>query len=126
MDKLTKKLIIIVLILLGLFLFFQIFPNLLRLVLFLFKIILPFLLGFSLSFMLMPAVRFFQKRKIPHKISVIVVVSITGSILFFSFLLYHPFNLQSDWTSGRKLAEYRSWFGRFLSENFRTFSVFTS
>lgn len=90
MDKLTKKLIIIVLILLGLFLFFQIFPNLLRLVLFLFKIILPFLLGFSLSFMLMPAVRFFQKRKIPHKISVIVVVSITGSILFFLFYYTIP------------------------------------
>lgn len=91
MDKTLRKIIIIVLILAGIFLFFQICPTLIKLLVFIFKIMLPFLLGFSLAFMLMPAVRFFQKRKIPHKISVIVVISIT--VTFFFFLFYYTIPL---------------------------------
>jgi predicted PurR-regulated permease PerM len=90
MDKTTKKLIIILLSLAIAYLFFRIYPDIMMLLGFIFKIILPFLLGFSLAFILMPYVRFFQRRGLSHRLSVIVVLAITISFFVFLFVFTIP------------------------------------
>lgn len=88
-----NKLIIIFLILINILLLFNILPYLLNIINYIFKILLPFLVGFTFAFILLPLVNFLVKYKFNRKVAVFLVVILfigviaTGGYLFFSIIV---------------------------------------
>lgn len=85
MDLKMKKLINLVLILIAGFFIFQIYPNLLRVLYFVVKLSLPFILGFTGAFILLPLVDFFERHHFNRK-GVVIVVCLVFVGLIIAFL----------------------------------------
>lgn len=76
-----KKLILILLIALTCYVIFLVFPSILTILRFVFKVLFPFIAAFALSFILQPVVCWFQKRLKSRTLAVIVVLFIFIAIL---------------------------------------------
>lgn len=107
MNFLNKnKLINIALILIILLLFFNVFPYLVDITNFIFKLLLPFLIGFTFAFILLPVVNFLVKHKFNRKLAVfLVVVSFLGIISFGLYLLF-PMLIEELYLIIQKIPDY--------------------
>lgn len=94
MDLKMKRLINVVLVLIALFFVFQIYPRLLGILYFVIKLGLPFILGFTGAFILLPIVDFFERHHFNRKGVVIVVCLLFIGIIvaFFAWLVPIVFN----------------------------------
>lgn len=90
MDKKIKQLIIITLSLLSLYLIYLLSPGILSILKFIFKIVLPFLIGFVVAFTLLPLVEYLTKNGTPRKWSVFIVVFITFLVIIALFSILIP------------------------------------
>lgn len=107
MNFLNKnKLINIALILIILLLFFNVFPYLVDIINFIFKLLLPFLIGFTFAFILLPVVNFLVKHKFNRKLAVfIVVVAFLGIISLGLYLLF-PMLIEELYLIIQKIPDY--------------------
>ncbi len=82
----SRKLFTLLLILLNILLLFKLAPYLIKIVGFLFKLLLPFLIGFTFAFILLPIVNFLVNRKVKRKLAVMIVsfmfVFLIGLLLY--------------------------------------------
>ena len=107
MDFLNKnKLFTIALILINLLLFFNVFPYLVSIVNFIFKLLLPFLIGFTFAFLLLPIVNLLVKYKMNRKIAVFLVVIIFLSIIGLGLYLVFPMLAEELLKIIQKIPEY--------------------
>lgn len=90
MERKIKQLIIIALALLSLYLFYLLVPGILQVLKFLFKIFLPFLIGFVIAFTLLPLVDYLTERGTPRKWSVFIVVFVSFFVIVALFSILIP------------------------------------
>lgn len=84
MDKKLLKILKVVLILIAIYLVYLIFPGIQKIFNFLLLVILPFLIGFTGAYLLLPIVEWLEKFKIKRNLSVLVVI--LGFILTLTFM----------------------------------------
>ena len=109
MDFFNKnKLINIALILIILLLFFNVFPYLVDITNFIFKLLLPFLIGFTFAFILLPIVNFLVKHKFNRKLAVFLVVVVFLGIISLGLYLIFPMIIEELYFIIQKIPEYIS------------------
>lgn len=87
-NKNIKRGIILTIIMVNIFLFINIWPALYQVFAFILTLLLPFIIGFTLAFIILPAVRFLEKKKIPKRISItIIMVAILAVVVGVIWLL---------------------------------------
>lgn len=107
MNFLNKnKLVTIFLILINLLLFFNIFPYLINIINFLFKLLLPFLIGFTFAFILLPIVNFLVKHKFNRKLAVFFVVFSFISLIGVTGYLFFPVIVEEIYVIIQKVPDY--------------------
>ncbi len=109
MDFLNKnKLINIALVLIILLLFFNVFPYLIDILNFIFKLLLPFLIGFTFAFILLPVVNFLVKHKFNRKLAVFLVVVIFLGTITLGLYLVFPMLIEELYIIIQKIPDYIS------------------
>lgn len=107
MNFLNKnRLINIALILIILLLFFNVFPYLVDIINFIFKLLLPFLIGFTFAFILLPVVNFLVKHKFNRKLAVFIVVVVFLGIISFGLYLLFPMLIEELYLIIQKIPDY--------------------
>ena len=90
LNDYIKKLIIILLTVVTVYVLFLIFPYIGSILKFVFKIIFPFIIAFSIAFILQPLVNYFQKLGLQRWLSVIIVVLIFVFVISLIVMLTVP------------------------------------
>ena len=88
-----EKLVIVILVLFIIFLTFQIFPYITALFSFFYALIMPFSVGFILSFILHGLIEKLEKLKIKRIIAVSIVFVLLIGLLLFSFIKIIPLTI---------------------------------
>lgn len=101
-----NKLITIFLILINLLLFFNVFPYLINIINYIFKLLLPFLIGFTFAFILLPLVDFLVKHKFNRKMAVFLVVILFIGIIVVSGYLFFPIIVEEIYVIIQKVPDY--------------------
>ena len=71
MDQKMRRLIMIVLALIAVYLLYLLLPGIVVVLKFVFRVVLPFIIGFVIAFILYPLVNYLNKQGIPRKLSVL-------------------------------------------------------
>ncbi|MFA6595338.1 MAG: AI-2E family transporter [Bacilli bacterium] len=89
MDQRMRRLIMIVLSLITTYLLYLLLPGIMVVLKFAFRVLLPFVIGFVIAFILYPLVNYLNKHGIPQKMSVFVVVLLSVFLIvsLFSFII---------------------------------------
>lgn len=88
MDRITNKLLKLLLILVSLILFFYLLPKFKTFINATIVFLLPFILGFTLAFLVNPLVDFFERFKIKRSIiAIIILIIFIGIITLFVYLI---------------------------------------
>ncbi len=89
MDQKMRRLIMIVLALITVYLLYLLLPGIVVVLKFAFRVVLPFIIGFVIAFILYPLVNYLNKQGIPRKLSVFVVVCFSLFVIagLFAFIV---------------------------------------
>ena len=90
LTKYIKRIILFLLIILSFFIIFKIYPYMIVFLEYLFKIILPFLISFSLAYILEPFVVFFKKIVKKRFFAVFITLLLFCSLIFTIFYFSIP------------------------------------
>jgi predicted PurR-regulated permease PerM len=90
LNDYIKKLIIILLTVVTVYVLFLVYPYIFAILGFVFKIVFPFLIAFAIAFILQPMVNYFQKLGVKRWLSVIIVISIFIFIVALIIVLTVP------------------------------------
>lgn len=89
-NEYIKKIVFILLLALSIYIAILVLPYILVGLRFIIKVLIPFIIGFALAFILQPVVMFFQNKGLKRWLAVLVVLALFVIIVYFLIMLTVP------------------------------------